>query len=66
LIDLKTLTIPDWVNWIAQDGSGAWWGYQVEPLQNHQGWYENEVGKIIKLQDTKPDGPWQSSLQRIF
>ena len=35
--------IPDWVRWIAQDSSGAWWGYAVEPLRNDTGWYENEV-----------------------
>ena len=24
--------VPDWVNFIAQDKSGAWWGFEVEPL----------------------------------
>jgi len=65
LIDLDSLNIPDWVNWIAQDSSGAWWGYQVEPLQNHQGWYENEVGKIIQLLVTQPNPHWQSCLIKI-
>ena len=23
---------PDWVAWVAQDASGDWWGYEVEPL----------------------------------
>jgi len=65
LIDLASLNIPDWVCWLAQDSSGAWWGYQVEPLQNHQGWYENEVGRIILLLETRPNAEWQTSLLKI-
>jgi len=37
---------PSWVNWLAQDG--AWWAYEVEPLQFHKGWYENEIGRYKK------------------
>ena len=48
-MQISDLEIPHWVNWLAQDADGTWWGYQVEPLQNHSGWYENEVGQIIKL-----------------
>ena len=57
--------LPDWVRWIAQDNNGAWWGYQVEPLQNHQGWYENEVGQIIDLGKARPNPNWKHSLQKI-
>lgn len=57
--------LPDWVCWIAQDESGAWWGYQVEPLQHHQGWYENEVGQIIDLGKSDPNPDWKNSLQKI-
>ena len=55
--------IPEWVRWIAQDSSGAWWGYSVEPLRNDKGWYENEVGDYISLGSTEP-GDWENSLQR--
>ena len=65
MIDLDSLDIPTWVNWVAQDQSGAIWGYSVEPLQNHQGWYENEVGQIIKITDTTPNSDWQLSLTKI-
>ena len=64
MIDLKSLNIPDWVNWIAQDSSGAWWGYEVEPLQNHHGWYENEVGKTIHLSQADPNPEWQLTLKK--
>ena len=55
--------IPDWVLWIAQDSSGIWWGYSVEPLRNDNGWYENEVGAHVELGETTPD-KWQQSLRK--
>ncbi len=27
--------IPDWVNWIAQDGDGEWYGYDEEPFSQY-------------------------------
>jgi len=50
-----SFTTPDWVRWVAQDRSGAWWGYTVEPLRNDKGWHENEVGEHIHLGITQPD-----------
>ena len=55
---------PDWVNWVAQDSSGAWWGYSTEPLRNDSGWYENEVGDCVRLGHSEPSG-WESSLQAV-
>ena len=65
LPDFTDFTIPDWVNWIAQDADGAWWGYSVEPLQFDRGWYENEVGERIKLTHGKANTAWQDSLQKV-
>lgn len=56
---------PAWVNWVAQDENGSWWGFSVEPLQYDQGWYENEVGSYILLKKTEPNKNWQHSLHRI-
>jgi hypothetical protein len=56
--------LPDWVAWVAQDSSGMWWGYSVEPLRNDNGWYENEVGDYVRLGQTSPDD-WQDSLMKI-
>jgi hypothetical protein len=53
--------MPEWVKWVAQDSSGAWWGYSVEPLRHDAGWYENEVGKCVRLGETRPDY-WALSL----
>jgi hypothetical protein len=57
--------IPGWVCWIAQDADGAWWGYQVEPNQSHQGWYENEVGECIQLGKTEKNVDWILTLRKI-
>lgn len=56
--------MPGWVRWIAQDSTGAWWGYSVEPLRNDSGWYENEVGRCVSLGTTAP-GDWRNSLERV-
>ncbi len=58
-------TFPGWVNWIAQDEDGHWWGYSVEPLQHDHGWYENEVGRYILLTKGEPNKQWKQSLQKI-
>ncbi len=61
-----TRNAPDWMRWIAQDKSGTWWGYSVEPLQNFSGWYENEVGVCAMLLETEVEAKdWKNSLQKI-
>jgi len=57
--------IPDWVCWIAQDADGVWWGYEVEPNQSHISWYENEVGKSIRLGKTSANMGWVTTLKQI-
>ncbi|MDT8386903.1 MAG: hypothetical protein RQ736_05275 [Thiogranum sp.] len=56
---------PDWVLWIAQDADGAWWGYEAEPLQYDLGWYENEVGRRIKIQIGEANSQWRQTLRRV-
>ena len=60
----ESFVIPDWVRWLAQDSSGAWWGYSVEPLRNDKGWYENEVGEYILIGSTNPNN-WPNSLKQV-
>lgn len=57
--------LPSWVNWIAQDADGHWWGYAAEPHQHHQGWYENEVGDCQLLDKDKSNRRWRNTLQRV-
>ncbi len=60
---------PAWVCWLAQDADGVWWGYEVEPNMSHNGWYENEVGRSVKLIPREPallnGSGWQSSVRKI-
>ena len=56
--DLSSVEVPEWVRFIAQDSDGSWWGYSVDPLQNHRGWYENELGSNVKLSEGKVVGDW--------
>ena len=58
-------TIPIWVNWLAQDEDGVWWGYSVEPLQHHCGWYENEVGENTLLFKEEPNTDWKQTLLQV-
>lgn len=57
--------LPAWVKWKAQDADGAWWGYSVEPLEFSNGWYENEVGQRIKIEQGKSNSDWKNSLTKI-
>ena len=41
--------IPDWAEFLAQDADGTWWAYEAHPNEMHNGWYENEVGRIQRL-----------------
>ncbi len=47
------------------DADGAWWCYEVEPLQQEHGWYENEVGRCQRLHSGPPLEDWRSSLIRL-
>lgn len=58
-------SLPKWIRWIAQDANGQWWGYSVEPLQYHAGWYENEAGQYIALGRDEPNPQWKRTLRRI-
>lgn len=58
-------TLPDWIQYIAQDADGQWWGYEAEPNQSHIGWYENEVGRMLKLERTEANPEWHSSLVKL-
>lgn len=62
-MNISDAKIPEWVRWIAQDASGVWWGYSVEPLRYDKGWYENEVGDRLRLGETEAVG-WETSLMK--
>jgi hypothetical protein len=46
-------------DWLAQDADGTWWAYEAwayEPNQQDRGWYENEVGRILRVGKAAPPG----------
>lgn len=59
------IEIPGWVQWLAQDADGQWWGYETEPNMKHDGWYENEIGRYIKLDKTAANPAWADSLTPV-
>ena len=57
--------IPAWVNWIACDADGTWWGFLQEPLENDHGWYENEIGRYVRLGKGERCPDWKETLRRV-
>jgi hypothetical protein len=57
--------IPDWVRWLAQDADGTWWGYEHEPNLADANWYENEVGRQLKLGYSRLRTDWKESLKKV-
>lgn len=62
---MKSFFIPAWVRWVAQDRSGAWWGFEHEPNEADAFWYENEVGRYTKLAHEAPNSRWRETLERV-
>lgn len=56
---------PPWVRWVAQDANGAWWGFEHEPNEGDTSWYENEVGRYVRLDGGKPNPRWMDTLKRV-
>lgn len=61
---IDSADIPSWVKWIAQDRNGAWWGFEHEPNEGATSWYENEVGRYVRLGQGKPNPMWRETLRR--
>ena len=62
---VERVALPEWVEWVAQDADGAWWGYEIEPLQYERGWYENEVGRRVKIGVEKANVQWRQTLRQV-
>lgn len=63
--DLSETELPEWARWVAQDADGVWWAYEAEPNQHDIGWYENEVGRYLRLRSGPPNPDWRHSLRRL-
>ena len=58
-----TRPYPAWVEWLAQDADGTWWGYSAMPNEADYGWYENEIGDRIRLHADTPNPDWRHTLR---
>ena len=63
--DVTKTSLPSWARWVAQDQDGIWWAYEVEPLQFHKGWYENEVGQNKRLGQGVVPKDFKKMLERV-
>jgi len=57
--------LPEWVCWVAQDSDGSWWGYEHEPNRADAGWYENEVGRSIRIKKSQSNPSWKLQMYNI-
>lgn len=61
----QIVTFPVWVKWLAQDADGAWWGFEHEPHMHDTGWYENELGRYIRLESGSANCQWRETLHKV-
>lgn len=54
------------LNWIAQDESGVWWGFENQPVQGLNGWIDEQEGaKILLKQEMESNQYWRDTLQKL-
>lgn len=54
------------LNWIAQDESGVWWGFENEPIPGVHGWLDTLDGtKILLKQESKSNPGWRDTLRKL-
>lgn len=58
-------TFPAWARWIAQDADGAIWVFEHEPNEGATSWYENEVGRYLKVDHGEANPQWRDSLVKL-
>lgn len=46
----------------AKAATSTLWGDEAAPNQQHNGWYENEVGRIVRLGQDAPPADWTTML----
>ena len=59
--------ILDWINWIAQDEDGGWYGYEEEPTLRAKFWNTaNVVDDTIQLAHCSPPKDFTRELYEII
>jgi len=58
-------TVSRKLNWIAQDETGIWWGFEHEPVIGDKGWENQQNGMKILLKEEASSDTWKESLQKL-
>ena len=58
------MTCNAWVQWLAQNADGTWWDFEAERHRADKSWYENEVGRYMRLEWAEPNPHWRDTLRR--
>ena len=45
---------PEWAQWLAMDGDGAWWWFQNEPEYTHASYQWNALGSVACAYEPDP------------
>jgi hypothetical protein len=63
----RWVDLPDWVQWMAQDGIGEWYGYSSKPTECVKGWgkrFDTESITHKWICDGPVNPAWRSTLER--
>lgn len=77
-IDGKSYELPNWVNWLAQDESGVWYGYKIKPEAHVTCWLQDMASVMItrvhpptpkdkeeQAPVPEPNPNWKQTLQSV-
>jgi len=63
-IEGKEYEVPDWVNWVAMDAVGVWYGYDQKPdLSMQSGKWLGTSEKMFYI--VNPNRNWMETLQEV-
>lgn len=58
-------TVSRKLNWIAQNKSGVWWGFEIKPVIGESDWENQDNGMKILLKEEAPNENWKDTLQKL-
>lgn len=56
---------PKLINWVAQDASGTWWGFESRPAETGHGWQPTDSSHQVKLKSERPNMAWRRTLRKV-
>lgn len=62
---VATATVSRKLNWIAQNSTGVWWGFEIEPVLGADDWENQNNGMKIMLKEEASNENWKDTLQKL-